>query len=121
MNKLVLILGLALSSTAPALADTRTDRTATPETSGARLIPAMKDQQMVGLKVYAIVAGGRFDQPSGKFANGDLITAVDGLAVTTEAGARALFERVIDGKADAVVTVTRKGAEVKLTSRAKNQ
>jgi hypothetical protein len=85
----------------------------------ARLVPAMKDGALVGLKIYAIRPGGRFDQPQAPFLNGDTIQSVDGVFVMLEAGAKALHDNVIEGKADAEVVVLRKGATVTLASKRK--
>jgi len=84
----------------------------------ARLVPVMRDGVFVGLKVYAIKAGGRFDQPTAKFLAGDTIEQIDGEPVTTDAGTRALHAKVIEGSADAQVTVRRRGELVTLHSRA---
>ncbi len=81
-------------------------------------MPLMRDGVFAGLKVYAIRRGGRFDQPEARFQAGDVIEQVDGLVVTSDAGTRALHDRVIAGRADATVIVRRAGAVVTLTSRA---
>jgi hypothetical protein len=78
----------------------------------------MKEGVFIGLRVYAIRPGGRFAQPQAPFENGDVIEAVDGVAVITEAGARALHDHVIRGDADARVTVRRRGGVVELASKA---
>lgn len=88
------------------------------EVRDARLVPTLKDGVLVGLKVFAIKPGGRFDQPQARFANGDLIVAIDDAPASTDAGQRALVDKVIDGKADAVVTVERRGARLTLHSKA---
>jgi hypothetical protein len=113
----LLFLGLAVHAPAFAGADPGA-KPAYADTKDARLIPVLKDDVFVGLKVYAIRDGGRFDQPAGKFEPGDTIETVDGAAVTTEAGAKALYDKVIRGAADTVVTVRRKGEVVSLTSTA---
>lgn len=89
-----------------------------PATAHGRLVPVMRDGAFIGLKVYAIKAGGRFDQPTAKFQNGDTILAVDGEAVTTDAGTRALHDKVLLGKADATVSLQRAGKAMTLQSKA---
>jgi hypothetical protein len=84
----------------------------------ARVVPLMKDGVFIGLKVYAIRPSGRFDQPSARFHNGDMIDTIDGEKVTSDAGARRLHDNVIEGKADAVVVVRRGNQLVTLTSKA---
>jgi hypothetical protein len=90
---------------------------ATQPAQDARLVPAMRDGKLVGLKIYAIRPGGRCD--AAKLLNGDTILAVDDVPVTTDAGALAFHDKVIGGSADAVITVTRRGTTVKVTSKAR--
>lgn len=87
-------------------------------TDEARLVPTTDDAKgFVGYKVFAIHAGGRFEHAG--FQMGDVITAVDNTAVTTDAGRQALDKNVIGGAAKATVTVTRAGQPVTLTVDAK--
>ncbi|MBA3394977.1 MAG: hypothetical protein H0T89_20190 [Deltaproteobacteria bacterium] len=102
----------------PAFADTPPSTTA-PTTSDARLVPVIRDGVFVGLKVYAIRAGGRFDQPTAKFHAGDTIEQIDGVAVTTDAGTRALHDKVVEGRGDATITIKRAGKPVTLHSKAR--
>jgi type II secretory pathway component PulC len=90
---------------------------ATQPAQEARLVPAMRDGKLVGLKIYAIRPGGRCD--AAKLQNGDTILAVDDVSVATDTGSVTFHDRVIDGGADATITVLRRGATVKLTSKAK--
>ena len=104
---------------APALAVAEDKSPPAPETTkDARLVPAMKNGVFVGLKIYAIRPGGRFDHPQCRFQNGDTIQSVDDVSVTLDAGATALRDKVIAGRADAVVVVLRKGASVTFTCKA---
>jgi S1-C subfamily serine protease len=109
MKMLLLAFGL---SGGPTLA-----ATPQPEQADARLVPTIENGGYTGLKVCAIQPGGRFQ--SAHFQNGDIIEQVDGQPITTDAGSRALYDRVIEGSADATVVVRRKGARITLTSRAK--
>lgn len=112
------LLGSLLLAPMTASAEEAAPPAKTVEVKDARLIPAMRDGVFTGMKVYAIRAGGRFDQPHGPFSNGDTIVQVDGKPMAdTEAGI-ALRDRVILGKADVVVVVERKGQRVTLTSKA---
>ncbi|MBA3538337.1 MAG: hypothetical protein H0T79_01800 [Deltaproteobacteria bacterium] len=117
MKALLLSLGCLLATPLVAHADSAKPEETTP-IKDARLVPVMTNGVFVGLKVYAIRAGGRFDQPQARFAYGDTIELVDGVAVTTDAGSVALHDKVILGKADAVVTVRRQAQLVKLASKA---
>src|SRR5688572_27367902 len=81
----------------------------------ARLVPAMQNGTMIGLKVYAIKDESRL-RPAG-VENGDTLLEVDGLGVLTVDGARAFYDRVIRGDADATIKVLRRGKPVALTSR----
>jgi len=113
-----ILLGLVLAVLAPttvALADS--PPISDPAKDG-RLVPTIRNGKPEGLKVYAIRAGGRFDQSTAKFENGDTILIVDDQPVTEQAGALALYDRVIGGKADATVIVSRKGEKVTLQSKA---
>jgi S1-C subfamily serine protease len=116
MKKLALLAAL-IAAPAIAFADDAKPPAQQQQPQDARLVPALRDGQPVGLKVYAIRPGGRFAQAA--FENGDTIEAIDEEPVITEAGRRALFDKVVNGTADATVTVRRKGALMKLTSRAK--
>jgi type II secretory pathway component PulC len=112
--KLVIAIICALDVAAAAEPDPPTPT----ETHDARLIPTYDAdaQVFVGFKVYAIRARGRFDAM--KFANGDLLERVNGFALTTVEGAKALDDDVIAGHADATVVVERKGALVTLATTA---
>lgn len=111
-----ILLGLALALLAPTAALADSPPAASEPAKDGRLVPAIRNGKPEGLKVYAIRAGGRFDQA--KFENGDTILTVDDQPVTEQAGALALYDRVIGGKADATVVVTRKGEKVTLQSKA---
>ncbi len=113
-----LVIGLLVISPTLADADDTASPVASPNTKDARLVPLRKDGVVVGLKVYAIRAGGRFDQPSDKFNAGDTIVSVDGVPVTTDAGTTALYRKVIGGAADAAVIVIRNDRRITLTSKA---
>lgn len=118
---LVASLALALqlaASPSPAFGEPPPSTTA-PTTSDGRLVPVLRDGVFVGLKVYAIRAGGRFDQPTAKFQAGDTIEQIDGVAVTTDAGTRALHDKVIEGRGDATVSLKRAGKPVTLHSKAR--
>jgi type II secretory pathway component PulC len=112
-----LFLGLALTSiVAPAYAeDAKPPATPIAPAKDARLVPVLKDGKFAGIKVYAIKPGGRFDQA--KFQNGDTVEKIDGVPLADDGG-RALHEKVIEGKADATVTVRRRGKAVELKSKA---
>ena len=115
--KLLFVFGLSLATPLFGRADDAPPiRSA--DVRDARLVPTMKEGVFVGLKVYAIRPGGRFAQPQAPFENGDLIEAIDGVAVVTDEGTRALHDKVILGKADAIVTVQRRGAAIGLASKA---
>jgi hypothetical protein len=116
-----LALGLLLATPLPALADDSPSKPAPAEAAAvrdARLVPVLREGAFVGLKVYAIRPGGRFDQPQSPFHNGDTIEEIDHVPVTSDTGTTALHDKVIVGKADAVVTVRRAGKVVMLTSKA---
>jgi type II secretory pathway component PulC len=118
--KTMLLRGLMLTLlTGPAIAhadDVRPARSV--DIREARLVPVTKDGTFIGLRVYSVRAGGRFDQPQARFQNGDLIETIDGVAVTTGDGTIALHDKVILGTADASITVRRKGQLVTLASKA---
>jgi len=114
---LAMMFGLLLTTPALVRADDSSRPGEAAASKDARLVPAMKDDVFVGFKVYAIRAGGRFDQPQARFLNGDTIESIDGAAVTTTAGSTALHDKVILGTADAVVTVRRNGQLVTLASK----
>ncbi len=107
-----------VGSPGPAFAETPPSTTA-PTTSDGRLVPVLRDGVFVGLKVYAIRPGGRFDQPTAKFQAGDTIEQIDGVAVTTDAGTLALHDKVIEGRGDATVSIKRAGKPVTLHSKAR--
>lgn len=113
-----ILFGLALALLAPATAFADSPPPASEAIKDGRLVPSMRDGKPQGLKLYAIRAGGRFDQATAKFQNGDTILSVDGLAVTEQGGGLALYDRVIGGKADATVVVLRAGSQVTLQSKA---
>lgn len=115
MKILLLAFGLAL---APALAgaDPSPPSHSDLAAAGARLVPALRDGKPEGLKVYAIRPGSRFDAIG--LRNGDTILRVDGVSVVTDAGAHALVDKVIAGKADATIAIRRKGAATTIESKA---
>src|SRR4051812_22653335 len=115
MRILHALLAAALAaSPAPSYADSTPPNQAT--SAGARLVPVVKDDVYVGLKVYAIESGSRFDQAG--FENGDMIEKIGGEPVTTAKGIEALNNNVIRGAADATIDVVRKGAHIQLVSKA---
>ena len=83
----------------------------------ARLVPTVRDRVLVGYKVFAIKAGGRFDQAQDPFKAGDLIEVADGHPATSTEGQVAIAA-IATGASDVVVEVRRQGALVKLTSKA---
>lgn len=112
MKRWFLALALVTSLPAtPALADAPAASTIA---AHGRIVPTLRDGQLIGFKVYAIKPNGRF--AAAGLENGDLMTAIDGQSVTTDAGTRAFADNVIDGKADCTLTVTRRGQTVTLTS-----
>lgn len=113
------LLALTLALSVPAIATAAPPPSKTESARDARFVPVMRDGKPIGIKVYAIRAGGRFDQPTAKFQNGDTVETVDGLAVVEEGGSLAFYERVVFGKADATVVVLRKGERITLASKAK--
>jgi len=113
-----LLLGLALALLAPITIAVADSPPISDPAKDGRLVPTVRNGKLEGLKVYAIRAGGRFDQATAKFENGDTILIVDDQPVTEQAGALALYERVLGGKADATVIVSRKGERVTLHSKA---
>lgn len=116
----ILVASMLVAAPAAAFADTAKQPVSGPQiTSEGRMVPVLKDGTFVGIKVYAIKAGGRFDQPTAKFLNGDTIEKIDGVDVTTDAGSYALRDKVILGTSDAKVTLRRQGQVVELLSKAK--
>lgn len=113
-----ILFGIALALLVPATVSADPPPAAADAVKDGRLVPAMRNGKPEGLKLYAIRANGRFDQPTAKFQNGDTIISVDDQAVTDQLGALALHERVILGKADATVVVARAGTRVTLVSKA---
>lgn len=112
MTKLLLALSLALA-TAPLASLARADQ-APAAPAGPRFVPTVRDGKPIGVKVYAIRPGTRLaDQ---KFENGDLLLRVDGESVVTEKGGVLLRDSVLEGKADAVVELERRGQPMKLTT-----
>jgi len=113
-----ILLGLVLALLAPTTVSADPSAPVSEQAKDGRLVPSIRNGKPHGLKVYAIRAGGRFDQPTAKFQNGDTILSVDDQPVTEQAGAIALYDRVIAGKADATVVLLRKGEQVTLQSKA---
>jgi len=120
MKTFALALAFLLLPALAAADDAPTERSGEQQTIDARLVPLVRDGVFVGLKVYAIKPGGRFDQPTARFRAGDTIEQIDGEAVTTDAGTRALHDKVVRGTADATVTVRRAGTLVTLYSKARS-
>ncbi len=113
----IMMFGLLLTTPVVAAADDVHDAPAADAAmKDARLVPVLRDGTFVGLKVYAIRAGGRFDRVG--FRNGDTIEAVDNEPVTSEAGTRALHDKVVLGKADAQITLRHEGKVLTITSKA---
>jgi hypothetical protein len=80
-----------------------------------RIVPAMRDGKLEGLKLYAIRKGSRLDQQG--FMNGDTLLVIDGEPVITEAGTRAVHDKVLRGDADASVKLRRRGQEITVESK----
>ena len=112
-----LVAGLLAIAPARAHADDKAPTT-TASVRDARLVSFKSGGKFAGWKVYVVRAGGRFDQPSAKFINGDVIEEVDGVAVV-EAETNAVYDKIVVGTADTVITVRRQGKPLKLTSKAK--
>lgn len=112
------IIGVALALHVPATASADSRPATSESRQEGRLVPVSRDGTPIGLKVYAIRPGGRFDQPTARFQNGDTIESVDGVSVLEEAGVAALYGNVIGGKADATVVVLRHGERITLASKA---
>lgn len=113
-----LIIGVVLALHVPTTASADSPPAKSESRQEGRLVPVMLDGKPIGLKVYAIRPGGRFDQPTARFQNGDTIESVDGLSVLEEAGAVALYGNVIGGNADATVVVLRHDERITLASKA---
>jgi C-terminal processing protease CtpA/Prc len=101
----ILLTVLALSF-APSIA-TAEDKPPVAQPGEPRLVPAMKDGVLVGLKLYAIRKDTRLEKIG--FQNGDTLTKIDGEPVITEAGTRAVFDKLIRGTDDVTIELTRRG------------
>lgn len=113
VTKVIASIILLMAAPALARAEPNTDLEQRVRTADARLVPVIRDGQLVGIKVYAIKPGGRF--AVAKFENGDTIERVNGAPVVDDAGSRALKDGVIDGKYQARVDIVRRGQHQELT------
>jgi S1-C subfamily serine protease len=108
--KILLVLALLFAPSLAAADDTKTSATV-----GARLVPALQDGELVGLKIYAIRKNGRSDRA--QLQNGDTILTVDGVSVTTDQGTTALFDKLTSDSSDFTLEVRRRGKLVKLANK----
>lgn len=82
----------------------------------ARVIPQMRDGQTVGMKLFAIRSTSPFATLGLK--NGDVVTSVNGQAITSPDAALAVYEKL--QKSQTIeVAIERRGAPLKITYRIK--
>ena len=67
----------------------------------ARIVPAMRDGQPIGFKLYAIRPGSPYELIG--LRNGDIILSIEGYDVTAPDKALELYARIKDGPPDPVV------------------
>ncbi len=85
-----------------------------PLTKGARVMPSTKDGVSNGFRLYAIRPGSVFARLG--FANGDTVTHINGLDVSTADRALAAYDQVRNAKA-VTLAVIRRGKPITLTIR----
>jgi type II secretory pathway component PulC len=110
MKVLLLAFGLSASPTlafASSASSTEIDQ-------DARLVPVVRDDVLVGLKVLAIRPDGQFARAG--FHNGDIIERVDNHPITSELGARRL-DTFMAGTATTKIDVRRRNELVTLICR----
>ena len=108
--KILLVLAMLFVPSFAAADDTKTSASV-----GARLVPALQDGELVGFKIYAIRKNGRSDKA--QLQNGDTILRVDGVAVITDQGTTALFDKLTSDSSDFTLEVRRRGKLVTLTTK----
>ena len=108
--KILLVLAMLFAPSLAAANDTKTSATL-----GARLVPAMHDGELVGFKIYAIRKNGPADKA--QLQSGDTILRIDGVAVITDEGTVALFDKLASATTDFTLEVRRRGKLVTLSSK----
>ena len=108
--KILLVLAMLFAPSLAAADDTKTS-----ESLGARLVPAVRDGELIGFKIYAIRKHGRSDKA--QLENGDTILTIDGLSVVSHEGAVALFDKLASDATDFTLEVRRRGKLVTLTNK----
>jgi type II secretory pathway component PulC len=109
----VLLLAFGLSAS-PTLAFASSASSTEAGDQDARLVPVVRDDVLVGLKVLAIRPDGQFAKAG--FHNGDIIERVDNHPITSEMGARRL-DTFIAGTATTKIDVRRRNELVTLICR----
>src|SRR5690349_17701070 len=111
MKMLLLAFGLSAS---PTLGFASSGSSIEAMDQDARLVPVVRDDVFVGLKVLAIKPQGQFARAG--FQNGDVIERVDNHPITSEMGARRL-DTFIAGTATTKIDVRRRNTLVTLICR----
>lgn len=81
-------------------------------TSGARIVPAVRNGQIHGLKLYAIRPSSVFRRLG--FENGDTVHTVNGIAITTVDSPLEIYSKIRDAD-EVTFELTRRGHQVFLT------